>query len=337
MKLSVVIPCYNSAAYVEKCVESLLVGKDVEVVIVDDGSTDDTPRIADDFAARFPDRVKVVHQPNGGHGEAINSGLKVATGDYFRVVDSDDWVDEAALNALLSAMRKDEADGCPKDMYVTNYVYTHADGSPDNVIDYRHVFKGGKATSWKQTRKFGVNTYLTLHSVTFLTKLVRDSGVILPRHVFYEDNYFIYVPLRLVETFRYVDVDLYRYFIGREGQSVQSDVFAKRYAQQIAVSEMTFLHYDIGEEIKRNKKRGKCMYHNCRMLLAIATAGARLNGSEEAERRCNEMWDNCIRHDKTFGKKLRYRSPIAFQMFPGEFGRKFANFLYRTTRKIVKN
>lgn len=333
--LSVAIPCYNSADYVNHCVDSLLCcAEDVEIIIVDDGSTDATPQIADKYANDFPQTVKVVHQPNGGHGEAINSGLKVATGRYFRVVDSDDWVDESALKSLIEKIKTQQDE---PDMFITNYVYTHTDGTDDHVIEYRHEFKNGKATVWKNTRKFRLSRYLTLHSSTFKTELLRSCGVVCPKHTFYEDNYFVYVPLKHVETFCYLDVDLYRYFIGREGQSVQSDVLARRYAQQLFVSELVFCQYNLAEEIKLNKKRGKCLYHHCRMLMCIATASARLNGSEQAEKDIAEMWQRCIAHDKHYGKKMRYRTPIAFQMLKGKGGRHFANFLYGVTRKIVKN
>lgn len=335
--LSVTVPCYNSQDYMRKCVDSLLKGGDqMEIIIVDDGSTDNTGAIADDYAAKFPDNVRVVHQPNGGHGEGINAGLKIATGKYFRVVDSDDWLDESALKSLLAAMNDAEAVG-GADMFVTNYVYTHADGSKDNVIDYRREFRYGKATNWQQTRKFGLSNYLTLHSATFRTEVVRKSGVVLPKHVFYEDNYFVYCCLKHVDTLRYLDVDLYRYYIGRQGQSVQSDVFAQRYNQQIEMCLLTFARYNLADEIRLNKKRGKCLYHNCRMMFAIAVAGARLNGSNEAERNCEQMWAKAIECDGYYGKKLRYRTPIALQMFPGKSGRHFANFLYKCTRRIVKN
>ena len=88
--ISFVVPCYNSEAYMEKCIDSLLIGKNqVEIIIVDDGSTDKTGKIADDYHKKYPEIIKVIHQENGGHGEGINVGLKHATGKYFKVVDSD--------------------------------------------------------------------------------------------------------------------------------------------------------------------------------------------------------------------------------------------------------
>ena len=101
--LSVAIPSYNSQDYMEHCIESLLKGgEDVEIIIVDDGSTDRTSEIADSYAVKYPNIVKAVHQENGGHGEAVNAGLRNATGLYFKVVDSDDWVDEEAYKKILS-------------------------------------------------------------------------------------------------------------------------------------------------------------------------------------------------------------------------------------------
>ena len=93
--LSVAVPCYNSAEYMENCINSLLKGgEDMEIIIVNDGSTkDNTGEIADRLASEHPTIIKAIHQENGGHGEAVNTGLKNATGTYFKVVDSDDWVD----------------------------------------------------------------------------------------------------------------------------------------------------------------------------------------------------------------------------------------------------
>ena len=105
--LSITIPCYNSQDYMEKCIESLLVGgEEVEILVVDDGSSDRTAEIADAYAEKYPTIVKAIHQENGGHGEAVNAGIRNATGLYFKVVDSDDWVDEEALKKILKVLMK---------------------------------------------------------------------------------------------------------------------------------------------------------------------------------------------------------------------------------------
>ena len=105
--LSVAVPCYNSQEYMRKCVDSLLKGgEDVEIIIVNDGSKDDTAAIADEYAEKYPTIVKAIHQENGGHGEAVNAGIRNATGLYFKVVDSDDWVDWNAYQAILAKLRE---------------------------------------------------------------------------------------------------------------------------------------------------------------------------------------------------------------------------------------
>lgn len=105
--LSIAIPCYNSQDYMEHCIETLLPGgEDVEIIIVDDGSKDRTAEIADSYAEKYPTIVKAIHQENGGHGEAVNTGIKNATGLYFKVVDSDDWVDPEAYAKILATLRE---------------------------------------------------------------------------------------------------------------------------------------------------------------------------------------------------------------------------------------
>ena len=106
--LTVAIPCYNSEAYMEKCIRSILpVGEEVEILIVDDGSTKDrTPQIADSYAAKYPTIIRAVHQENGGHGEAVNAGLRNASGLYYKVVDSDDWVNTKSLRRIVDKMKE---------------------------------------------------------------------------------------------------------------------------------------------------------------------------------------------------------------------------------------
>ena len=101
------VPCYNSESYMEHCIETLLKGgEDVEIILVDDGSTDKTGKIADNYQKKYPNIIKAVHKENGGHGSGVNKGLELATGLYYKVVDSDDWVDGDALKKVLETIKK---------------------------------------------------------------------------------------------------------------------------------------------------------------------------------------------------------------------------------------
>ena len=120
------VPCYNSQDYMRRCIDSLLVYQnEVEIIIVDDGSTDDTPQIADAYAKQFPGTVRVIHKENGGHGSGVNAGLAAAKGEYFKVVDSDDWLDARSLQKVLFRIMHWNREQTPADMIVCNYVYDH--------------------------------------------------------------------------------------------------------------------------------------------------------------------------------------------------------------------
>ena len=135
--ISFAVPSYNSQAYLNKCIDSLLVGgDDVEIIIVNDGSKDNTAAIADEYAAKYPNIVKAVHKPNGGHGSGVNKGIELATGLFYKVVDSDDWVDATALKKIISVLKEHVAKGEQADLYITNFVYEHVE---DDKIGRAHV------------------------------------------------------------------------------------------------------------------------------------------------------------------------------------------------------
>ena len=121
--LTFAIPCYNSQDYMENCIKSLLPGgDDVEILIIDDGSKDSTGDIADAYEKKYPGIIRATHQVNGGHGEAVNAGIRNATGLYFKVVDSDDWVDEEAYKKILDKLRELTGGNQTLDMFIANYV-----------------------------------------------------------------------------------------------------------------------------------------------------------------------------------------------------------------------
>ena len=157
--LSFVVPCYNSESYMARCIESLLPGgEDVEIIIIDDGSKDKTVEIADAYQKQYPDLVKVIHKENGGHGSGVNAGLACARGVYFKVVDSDDWLDGTAYQKLLEKIRyycKEAGGGEEKpDLFVCNYVYNHLEQQITRSMGYGNVFPAEKICHWSETGHF---------------------------------------------------------------------------------------------------------------------------------------------------------------------------------------
>ena len=142
------IPCYNSQDYMENCIKSLLPGgDDVEILIIDDGSKDSTGDIADAYEKKYPGIIRAIHQVNGGHGEAVNAGIRNATGLYFKVVDSDDWVDGEAYKKILDKLRELTGGNQTLDMFIANYVYEKEGVRHKKVMHYTNLPKDQIFTS----------------------------------------------------------------------------------------------------------------------------------------------------------------------------------------------
>ena len=259
--LSVAIPCYNSRDYVRRAVDSVLPGKEaVEIIVVDDGSTDDTAAIGDEYAEKYPDIVKVVRKENGGHGDAVMAGFAQATGLYFRVLDSDDWLDEDSLHKLLEVLKKMSEEDNLADLVITNYVYEKVNEGRRKAINYRKSLPVNRIFGWDDVGKWATGSYILMHSATYRTELVRDCHMVLPKHTFYVDHLYVCHPMTRVKTMYYLDVDLYRYFIGREDQSVNEKVMLSRMDQQVKVNRLLLDELKI-DKIENKKQRDYLYYY----------------------------------------------------------------------------
>ena len=219
--ISFAIPCYNSEAYMEKAINSILVGgEDVEILVVNDGSKDGTQKIAERYQEKYPTIVKAIKKENGGHGDAVNCGLQHATGKYFKVVDSDDWVDKDSLLKILDAVKGFVDADSEVDMVIANYVYEKVGMEHKKVIRYDNVLPENQIFRWDDIGRFRLDQYILMHSVIYRTEMLKLCQLELPKHTFYVDNIYVYYPLPHVRTLYYLNVDFYRYFIGREDQSV---------------------------------------------------------------------------------------------------------------------
>ena len=198
-----------------KCIESLLPGgEDVEILVVNDGSVDETPKIAKEYEEKYPNMVRLIDQENGGHGAAVNTGIREAKGLYFKVVDSDDWVREDAYLEILDTLRRFAGSREVLDMLISNFVYEKEGEKRNKVMRYRHALPKNELFTWKDVRHFMKGQYILMHSVIFRTKLLKECGLELPKKTFYVDNIYVFEPLLQVENMYYLDVNFYRYYIG---------------------------------------------------------------------------------------------------------------------------
>lgn len=249
------------------CIDTLLPGgADVEILIVDDGSDDGTGAIADAYQREYPDIVRVVHKENGGHGSGVNVGIERAQGKFLKVVDSDDWVDHEAYMEYLSTIKSHVDQGIEVDVYFTNFVYENSVKNSTYTLDYKRQFPQRSIFRWEQIRDFRTGEFLMMHSLTFSLEVLRTSKTRLLEKIFYVDNIFCYQPLPYCKKMYYLPVDLYRYFIGRNDQSVNIDNMVKRYDQQLKVIDYISTLYT--EEFLKSlgRKHYKYMIHHLGIL-----------------------------------------------------------------------
>ena len=335
--LSIAVPCYNSQDYMRHCVETLLPGGDeVEILVVDDGSKDDTAAIADELEAKYPGVVRAIHQENGGHGAAVMAGLKNATGLYFKVVDSDDWLDEGALQTVLEKLRQFAASDNPVDLFIANYVYEHVEDNTQKVMRYTNVFPQNRVFTWNDIGRFRPSQYLLMHSVIYRTEMLRACGLELPKHTFYVDNIFVYQPLPSVKSMYYMDVDLYRYFIGRADQSVNEKVMVTRVDQQVRVTKLMIESHNLKALYYSQPKLARYMISYLSMMMTISSIFLIIDGSPAALGKKTELWEYLRSHSPELYHKLKYRSISFVGNIPGYQGRKLSVKLYRLARKIYK-
>ncbi|MCI6756525.1 MAG: glycosyltransferase family 2 protein [Lachnospiraceae bacterium] len=307
--LSVAVPCYNSEGYMARCVDSLLAGgDDMEIIIVDDGSTDGTAKIADRYQTMNPNVVRVIHKENGGHGSAVNAGIENATGLYFKVVDSDDWVNTEALREIMAFLRSIAGTRPQLDMLVSNFVYDKVGESRHRVMQYRSSLPAGQMLTWDDTKKFHRGHYILMHSVIYRTGLLRECGLKLPEHCFYVDNLYVFEPLPYVKYLYYLDINFYHYFIGRSDQSVNQKVMISRIDQQIRVNKLMVDYYTDRETRSRLAKIPACrqyMYNYLEIITTISSILALLSYTKEDMDKKKELWDYIRSKDFWLYRRLR--------------------------------
>ena len=227
--LTIAVPAYNMARWLPRCLDSMndmRLGSMLEVIVVDDGSADDTLAIARRYAQRNPDIFRVVTQPNGGHGAAVNTGIRLAEGRYFRIEDADDWVNTDALCALIRRMQDSDCD-----LFV------------DEKTEINVTTKAVRRYPMPEDAKFGVeqgffavtqpeyDMALSMHTMSVRTQLLRDMDLRLLEHTFYVDMQYVIGVSAFAQTVCLMRERVYNYQVGDANQSVSAMNYVRRYDQ----------------------------------------------------------------------------------------------------------
>ena len=319
-----------------RCIDSLLSGgEDVEILIVDDGSTkDNTAEIADEYEKNYPGIVKAIHQENGGHGEAVNAGLRNATGVYYKVVDSDDWVDVDVYLDIIKTLKELVAGPQTVDMFISNFVYDKAGAKHKKVMRYK-AFPENEVFQWDHAKKLHIGRYILMHSVIYRTMLLRECNLELPKHTFYVDNLFVFQPLPYVKNLYYKNVNFYHYFIGRDDQSVNEKVMISRIDQQIRVTKL-MIDYLVGRksELVKNRRLYQYMRNYLEIIMTVSSVLLIRSGTTEHLEKKKELGEYLKGKDNRLYLWMRNGIMGGTMNLPGRGGRKISVEGYKICQKL---
>lgn len=236
--LSIVIPVYKVEDYIRKCIESLIVPDKeqlelLDIVIVNDGTPDNSAIIAKEYEAKYPSVIRVIDQENRGHGGAWNHGTELAVGKYLFYLDSDDWFDTEELSKLIDYLKTADTDmvmmddttyEAATDTYRIN-TRKHGELTPEVVYDADKFDWLGTGHGWNMTYA---------HDTVYRTTLLQQFMPLFCEHVMYDDVSLQGIPIAIAKDFIYTKRNVYRYYIGREGQSFDPKVRAKRAVNDVS-------------------------------------------------------------------------------------------------------
>lgn len=223
--LTIIIPIYNTQEYLQNCLDSLIIAPNLlpllDVLLVIDGSPDNSLSIAKEYEIKYPQTFTVINKENGGYGSVLKRGIEKAKGKYCKVLDSDDWYDTQAFEEFINELQT-----VNNDVIVTDFV-------KEFVFENRSELQTLPSLQNKQVYQLNddINTLqgdvFVMHRLTYKTDILRQAKIDFPEKVFYTDTLFASIPLFFAKDLYYTDLQLYRYFIGREGQTIAPENIRK--------------------------------------------------------------------------------------------------------------
>lgn len=217
--LTIVIPTYNMEKYLRRCLDSLIISdktlfEKLEVLVVNDGSKDSSSEIAHEYEEKYPNVFRVIDKENGNYGSCVNRGKKEAIGKYFRILDADDWFDTPQLQKFLSLLSEEETD-----VVITNYTRHFNDKQMLIKMDVEY------------NKPFAIDGYdfsskdycsmLLMHAMTYKTELLNKIEYVQQTGISYTDIEYCYFPFSKADKMVFFDINLYQYWLGRDGQTMQ--------------------------------------------------------------------------------------------------------------------
>lgn len=307
--LSVIIPTYNMEKYLTTCLDSLLVDKEcskfLEVLIINDGSKDSSSQIAHTYADKYPDVFIVIDKENGNYGSCINRGLKEATGKYIKILDADDHFYAEGLDLLLKRLETLESDLVITDFHIINEAGKITQKCKFNLPkDNEHLFE-----QYCNTSDF---YNMQMHAVAYNRKVFNDLNYHQTEGISYTDQEWMFYPMVAVKTFTYTSVPVYRYLLGRMGQTMSDKNVERRLTQALKI---IFRAINYLNDIEVDNKVYK--YLNKRMAFMLATSYKDLL-SIKKRNRILEIEKEVLNINPTFYDSLK-NEPLYSGIIPYKF------------------
>lgn len=239
--LTVAVPAYNAEKYLRDNLDSFCIKEilpDLDIIIINDGSTDRTPEIAMEYVERYPESYRLITKENGGHGSGINLGIREAKGYYFKVVDADDWVEQSSFCCLVETLKEQvakasEAEGEGSvDIVYSGFLWAYDHGEPEKGMfrtrpEMEEPFKGVQYRCIYQFDEIARHLYIKMHSMTIRTAVLQKHSITIDEKCFYVDAEYITYPIPYVQTVYFLDTFVYYYRLGHAGQSMSFEKLKK--------------------------------------------------------------------------------------------------------------
>lgn len=314
--ISISVAAYNLEKYIKQNLDSFVNAQNkdyIEVLVIDDESTDKTTSIVEEYEAKYPNIIKLIKQKNAGPGSTVNKGISNATGKYFRMVDGDDWVNTDNLDYIVEKLKKVDAD-----IVITNYdVY---DDSKKQIVKTTKPDINIQEDIFKFDDICG-QISLDMHNVIFKTSILKENKIRLDNG-FYTDVEYLLLPTKFIDTAIYFNKSIYIYRIARLGQSVSLSSLQKHIAQHDEVLKRLVNYYESNKRLLSNEK-----------LIYLANRISLVADSEFITLMSYTMTKDNINRVKNFVKELKFLSEDIYQKFAR--GKK-EKILIATNYKIIK-
>lgn len=265
--LSVVIPTYNMEAYLRRCLDSVTredVPSSLELIVVNDGSTDGSLAIMQEYAEKRPDIVNIIDKPNGHYGSCVNEALKIATGKYFRILDADDWFDTDGLIALLQTLNRTDSD-----LIISSYC-CHRNHSTytiqPQIIDYTKEYSPEDSGIWSKQNP----SLFAMHTFTYKRAILLDAKLKLTEGICYTDTEYLLYPLSMTHSIFFAKSTLYHYDWTREGQSMDKEVYARNHNHLAQIILRFFNELELSNYLCKRIFRDTLVKYYYRMLFCCS-------------------------------------------------------------------